>query len=80
MVTRVQRWGNSLAIRIPKAFAQQAGLQERAPITLALVDGKVQIEPVMVDGFTLDALLAEVTEHNLHREVETGSITGNEAW
>jgi antitoxin MazE len=80
METHIRRWGNSLAVRIPKAFAQQAGLQENAPITLSLVGGRLLIEPVLVVGFTLDELLADVTEQNVHAEVETGPAVGNEVW
>jgi antitoxin MazE len=80
MRTRVQRWGNSLAIRIPKTFAGEAGLDENTPVHLSLADGKVVLEPVAEHGFTLDRLLANVTEENLHHEVVTGPSLGNEAW
>jgi antitoxin MazE len=80
MKTRVQRWGNSLGVRIPKAFAQQAGLQENAPITVSLIDGKLLIERLGADSFTLDDLLAGVTDLNIHAEVATGPATGSETW
>ena len=78
--TRVQKWGNSLAVRIPKAFAAQAGLREDAPVVLSLVEGKVLIEASPPSAVTLDELLAGVTEDNRHAEVETGEVVGNEAW
>ena len=78
--TRVQRWGNRLAIRIPKTFAGEAGLEENTPVHLSLADGKVVLEPVAEHGFTLDQLLANVTEENLHHEVDTGPSLGNETW
>jgi antitoxin MazE len=78
--TRVQRWGNSLAVRIPRAFARQAGLQENAPVMLTLLEGKLLIEPVVARRFTLEALLAGVTEQNAHAEVDFGSATGQEVW
>ncbi|MGI8553398.1 MAG: AbrB/MazE/SpoVT family DNA-binding domain-containing protein [Dehalococcoidia bacterium] len=80
MRSRVQKWGNSLAVRIPKAFAEQAGLAENVSVHLSLAEGKVLIEPVRSDGFTLDQLLAGVTEANRHAEVETGQPVGNEVW
>jgi antitoxin MazE len=80
MKTRVQRWGNSLAVRIPRSFAEQVGLEENAPIDLSLAEGKLLIEPVTEAGFTLDRLLEGVTDENLHREVETGPAVGREAW
>lgn len=80
MNARVQRWGNSLAVRIPKVIAQETGLKEDAAVALSIVEGKLVIEPVAARAFTLDALLVDVTEANLHAEVETGPATGQEAW
>ncbi|MGI8825378.1 MAG: AbrB/MazE/SpoVT family DNA-binding domain-containing protein [Chloroflexota bacterium] len=80
MRTRVQKWGNSLAVRIPKFLAGQVGLDENIPVEMWMADGKVMIEPAPDEDFTLDQLLAGVTEANLHREVETGTAVGNEAW
>jgi antitoxin MazE len=79
MRTRVQKWGNSLAVRIPKSFAEEAGLQENGPIDLSLVDGGVRIE-VAGPEMTLDELLGGVTNDNLHGEVDHGPEAGNEAW
>ncbi|MBM3166781.1 MAG: AbrB/MazE/SpoVT family DNA-binding domain-containing protein [Chloroflexi bacterium] len=80
MKTRVQKWGNSLALRIPKAFADEAGLQKETPVELSLADGKLVITPVAKPKLTLRRLLAKVTEENLHHEIDTGSATGNETW
>ena len=40
MKTRVQKWGNSLALRIPKSFAVEAGLRANAAVELSLVEGR----------------------------------------
>ena len=80
MLTRVQKWGNSLAVRIPKPFANEVGLEQDTQVEVSLVDGKLVIVPVIKPALTLDQLLAQVTEQNLHREVDTGPATGNEAW
>lgn len=80
MRTRIQRWGNSLAIRIPKSFAEQAGLAEHTTVDMLLGDGKLSIAPVVERDLTLDHLLAEVTDENLHGEVKLGPVTGVEAW
>lgn len=80
MRTRVQKWGNSLAVRIPKSFAMQAGLAEDASVDMSLTEGGLLIEPITQGGFTLDQLLARVTDENLHSEVETGPGVGNEVW
>lgn len=45
MKTRVQKWGNSLAVRIPKSFAAEAGLHANASVELSLVDGALVLFP-----------------------------------
>ena len=80
MKTRVQKWGNSLALRIPKAFADEVGLQKETPVEVSLADGKIIVTPVTKSKLTLEQLLSKVTKENLHHEVDTGSAVGNETW
>ena len=80
MRTRVQKWGNSLALRIPKSFAEEAGLKNSSPVDVSLVDGRLVIAPVRKPKWTLNELLAQVTPDNLHGEVDTGPAMGNESW
>jgi len=80
MTTRVQRWGNSLAVRIPKSFAADAGLREDAPVELSLVKGKLIIQSVREEPLTLKELLRGVTDENLHGEWDTGPPVGKEVW
>ena len=80
MKTRVQKWGNSLALRIPKSFAAEAGLREDAPVELSLVKGKVVVKPVAPVTPTLAELLRGVTDENLHSEWDTGPAVGREVW
>jgi len=80
MKTRVQKWGNSLALRIPKAFADEVGLQKETSVEISLADGKIVVTPVTKSKLTLEQLLSKVTEDNLHHEVDTGSAVGNETW
>ena len=61
MRAKVQRWGNSLALRIPKSFAVDAGLDQESVVDVALVEGKLVITPV-APALTLERLLAGVTE------------------
>ena len=79
METRVQKWGNSLALRIPKPFASQIGLEPNSPVELSLRGTELVIALVKSSGLKLDDLLAQVTEHNLHDEVDTGPAVGGEA-
>ncbi len=80
MKTRVQKWGNSLALRIPKSFATEVGLQSDSSVDVSLVKGKLVITPIVKRKLTLKALLAQVTDDNLHHEVDTGPAVGSEAW
>jgi antitoxin MazE len=80
MITRVRKWGNSLALRIPKSFAAEVGLQTDSSVEVSLADGKLVIAPIAKSRLTLKQLLAQVTDENLHHEIETGPAQGNEAW
>ena len=80
METRVQKWGNSLALRIPKPLADAVGLKENSPVQLSLHDRQLVIVPVLKPAFSLESLLTEVTEVNRHGEVQTGPAVGGEAW
>ena len=80
MRTRIQRWGHSLALRIPKAVAVDAGLVSESEVDVTLVDGRVIVTPVVGEPFTLDHLLAGVTEDNRHGEMLTGTVAGREVW
>ena len=80
MRTRIQKWGNSLALRIPKSFAAEVGLQKETSVELSLADGKLVVTPVAKPKLTLKQLLARVTKENLHHEVDTGSAVGKETW
>ncbi len=80
MKTRVKKWGNSLALRIPKSFADEVGLHKETSVEVSLADGKLVITPLAEPKLTLGQLLAKVTKENLHHEVETGSAIGDETW
>jgi antitoxin MazE len=80
MKTRVQKWGHSLALRIPKSFATEAGIAQDTVVDIALVDGKLVVTPLTPSLFTLEHLLTGVTSDNLHTEQETGSPIGIEVW
>jgi antitoxin MazE len=78
MDTKIQKWGNSLAVRIPKAYAEQMGLFSNSPVKISLEGERLVIESVRRP--TLAELLAEVTPDNLHDETDWGEPVGNEVW
>ncbi len=80
MKLRIQKWGNSLALRIPKSFAIESKIQQGSTVEVSLESGKIIVFPVAEPDFSLDDLLAEVTAENLHGEIDTGASIGKEAW
>jgi antitoxin MazE len=80
MRLRVQKWGNSLALRIPAAFARETRLGPGAEVDLELDGKRLIITPRSHGPFTLSGLLDRVTDENLHRAVDTGGPQGREVW
>jgi len=80
MRARVQKWGNSLALRIPKAVAEDTGLEQGSEVEMSLEDGQIVVSPVQRPTFTLDSLLSGVTRKNRHSVQDSGSPLGNEVW
>lgn len=80
MRLHVQKWGNSLALRIPRSLATESHIEQGSMVDVSLMDGKLLVVPVAKSTYTLEALLAGVTPENLHREVDTGAALGAEAW
>lgn len=73
----IRKWGSSLAVRIPKAIAEQWGVSEGSAIEMDAGDGQVVMRKRKYD---LADLLARVTVDNLHPEQDTGEAAGNEEW
>ena len=80
MKTRVQKWGNSLALRIPKSFADEAGLRVNGAVDLSLVAGELIVRPLAPPPISLEELLRGVTKDNVPGEWTTGPAAGKEVW
>ena len=80
MKTKVQKWGNSLAVRIPKPFAEEIGLQAQTAVEISIKEGKLVVSRLPRSSIKLGDLLEGITAENLHGEFDTGSAVGNEAW
>jgi antitoxin MazE len=80
MQSRIQKWGNSLALRIPHSFAQETGLDRDVVVEISVQDGRLVIAPAFANVPTLGELLDGISPDNLHTEVETGPAQGDEAW
>ena len=80
MKTRVQKWGNSLAIRIPRSLASELRVAKDSQVELSLSRGRMIVRPVPDDGPLLDELLEAITDDNRHEEMDWGPSMGTEAW
>ena len=78
MQTRVQKWGNSLGVRIPRGLAEEIGLGAGAEVSLAAKDGALVVKPTLAHRLHLDDLLAAVTVDNLRSPVDAGEPVGLE--
>lgn len=66
MKTRVQKWGHSLAVRLPKSLADELEFAEGSPAEIGLEDGAIVVKPDRDRTFDLETLLAGVTDENIH--------------
>ena len=80
MKLKIQKWGNSLALRIPKALAIEANVESGSTVDLSLANGELKIKPVADQEYTLEELLSGITTENIHDEVSTGMPQGKESW
>ena len=80
MKARVQKRGNSLALRIPKAFAAEIGLAENLAVDISVAEGRLVVQPQAEEPLCLADLLRGVTAENRHGEWETGPAVGREIW
>jgi antitoxin MazE len=78
--TQVSKWGNSLAVRIPRAIVRDARLAEGDRLSLDLAgDGSIVLRNRR-RRYSLDKLVAQIKPGNRHGEAEWGAPRGKEAW
>jgi antitoxin MazE len=80
MLLRVQKWGNSLALRIPAAFVRETGLGPGANVDLQLDGKRLIITPSPGGPYSLEELVDGITEDNRHEAWDTGAPQGREVW
>ena len=84
MKVAFQKWGNSLALRVPKAFADEIGASDGKAADMTVSNGKLVIEIARPRRrkrrYTIDELVAGITPDNRHEESDWGPSVGNEAW
>lgn len=79
MLSRISKWGNSLAIRIPRAFGAELGVEAGSEVEITVVDGRIVIVPV-VPAYGLEELSSGITPENRHDETDWGRPVGGEVW
>jgi antitoxin MazE len=80
MRSTIQKWGNSLAVRIPHTLAKEAGMTTGTAVEITLEKGKLVLAPVKDPKYTLEELMKSVTKQNLHPEIDFGGPVGREIW
>lgn len=80
MRSSVRKWGNSASVRIPGALMAAAGLTIDQAVELREDQGRIVIEPIRPATYSLDELLAQITDENLHEETDFGGPVGREVW
>jgi antitoxin MazE len=79
MNATVQKWGNSLALRIPSSIAKDISLRQGSAVDIAVEGGKIIVKPEKKKKLSLSQLLNGVTKDNRHTELDWGEPLGREA-
>jgi len=79
MVTKVQKWGNSLGIRIPKIYAGKIKIKSGDSIDIEIKDERLILKPVK-HSYRLKDLVSQINNKNIHSEIDTGNQVGKEIW
>ena len=80
MKTMIQRWGNSLALRIPKTFAEEISVREGDEVEMNVARGRLVIAPRPPRDYRLSDLVAEIRPGNRHKEIVVQGQQGKEVW
>lgn len=79
MIVSIAKWGNSLALRIPSAFAREIDVRDGGAVDVSVDEGTLVVRPLHAAAhYDLEALLVGITDENRHGEVGTGDALGNE--
>jgi len=84
MIVEFCRWGNSLAVRIPKTVADALKVSDGKRAEIRIENGTLVLRPIVRPArkprYTRDELLSGMTQDNVPQEVDWGAPRGNEAW
>jgi antitoxin MazE len=80
MEAKVKKWGNSLGVRIPKSISTKVGITEGTSIEFSIEGDKIILAPVPPKEYTIEEMILQVSEENLHYEITTDGPIGKEVW
>jgi antitoxin MazE len=80
MTTKIQQWGNSLALRLPKDVAKKFKLRKGSSVVIAQDTNKILIKPLYKTKTNLKELVSKITPKNIHDEFDWGKPVGKEIW
>ena len=78
MTVALKKWGNSLALRIPKDILNTLAINENSIMELSVNNGMLTIKPKK--NTLLETLVSQINSENLHKEIDTSRSVGNEEW
>lgn len=82
MKTKAQKWGNSLAVRVPRGIAEEAGLKPDDALEVEVVRGKIVLTPAKSEPtrYNLEKLVKKINPKNRYCEIDFGRRRGREIW
>lgn len=80
METRIRQIVDTLYVPLPSEIVLEANLKSESVVDIAVVNGDVIVHPTACQSYSLERLLADVTEDNIHREADFGVAVGKEVW
>ena len=80
MSTTIQKWGNSLGVRLPLELAYRYGLRQGSPVSLVAAPDTTMLEPLSAPHLNLTAMIGKISKRNLHKEFGWGNKLGKEVW
>jgi antitoxin MazE len=84
VIVTFRKWGNSIAVRTPKWFADAIGAIESKRVRLTVADGALVVQPlnraIGERRYTLYQLLAGMSRDNVPPEIDWGPPRDNGAW
>lgn len=78
MVTRVQKWGNSLGLRLPKFAAEEARISAGTEVDVSARNGEIIVRPLTRPRYRFDELVSAIKPENIHKEFDDGGPSGRE--